>query len=209
MSFEHQEDHLLSVTDEEVEEGMDTEILDSSGHKDSKQDQMVDETAPDQDSTPKVTKDVEAVEQMDSTPSTVEADKVVDEGAAEAGEENLDLHECTEKAKSPDEKEEVVTLSESNEVKDIDEKEAAMALSGDVNEKSPQEVARLAQAALDQMEDFDTFLDLVMMDHTMSIAKAKKSGDVVVLVPFPHEDHKVCLTEGKQVLNNYLTSLYQ
>ena len=60
-----------------------------------------------------------------------------------------------------------------------------------------QEVARLAQAALDQMEDLDTYLDLVMMDQTMSIAKAKKSGDVVVLVPCPHEDHKVCLTEGK------------
>jgi hypothetical protein len=49
-------------------------------------------------------------------------------------------------------------------------------------EKTPQEVARLAQATLDQMEDLDTFLDLVMIDQAMSIAKAKKAGDVVVLV---------------------------
>jgi hypothetical protein len=61
MSSEHQEDHLLSVTDEEEEEGMDTEILDSSVHEDGEQDQMVDKTAADQDSTPKVTKAAEAL----------------------------------------------------------------------------------------------------------------------------------------------------
>jgi hypothetical protein len=46
------------------------------------------------------------------------------------------------------------------------------------------------------MDDLDTYLDLVMIDETMSIAKAKKAGDVVALVVCPHEDHKVCLTEG-------------
>ena len=31
----------------------------------------------------------------------------------------------------------------------------------------------------------------------MTVAKAVKSGDVVVIVPCPHGDHKVCLAEGK------------
>jgi hypothetical protein len=186
MSSEHQDDHLLSVTDEEEGQAMDTEILDSSGHEDGEQDQMVDETPPDQDSTPKLTKAAEAVEQMESTPGSVEAAKVVDEGSAEPGAENLDLQENTEEVKAPDEKEEVVTFfSESNEVNDT-----AMGISGDHKEKSPQEVARLAHVALDQMEDLDTYLDLVMMDQTMSITKAKKSWDMVVLVPCPHEKDK-------------------
>ena len=72
-----------------------------------------------------------------------------------------------------------------------------MALSGGHLGKSPQEVARLAQVALDQMEDLDSYLDLFMTDQTMSIAKAMKSGDVVVIVPCPHGDHTVCLAEGK------------
>ena len=46
------------------------------------------------------------------------------------------------------------------------------------------------------MDDLDTYLDLVMIDQTMSIAKTKKAGDVVVLVACPHEDQKVCLTDG-------------
>ena len=103
-------------------------------------------TKPDQDSTPKVTTAAEAVEQMDSTRGSVEAAEAVDEGAAEAGTENLDLQESSEELKAPDDKEEVVTLSESNEVKDTVEKEAAMAISGDHLEKSPQEVARLVRS---------------------------------------------------------------
>ena len=90
-----------------------------------------------------------------------------------------------------------MTLCESTKVKDTAEREAAMALSGEHLGKSPKEVARLAQVALDQMDDLDSYLDLVMIDQTMSIAKAKKSGDVVVLVPCPHEDHTVCLAEDK------------
>ena len=91
MSSKDQDDHRLSITDEEEGEAMDTEILDSSGHEYGEQDQMVDETAPDQDSTPKVTTAAEAVEQMDSTRGSVEAAEAVDEGATEAGTENLDL----------------------------------------------------------------------------------------------------------------------
>jgi hypothetical protein len=124
MSSQDQEDHLLNVTDGEEEEGMDTEILDSSSHEDGEQDQMVDETAPDQESTPKDTKAAEAVEQIDSTPSVAAAAMAGEKGAAEAVEENLSLHESTEEVKDPNEKEAVVTLSELNEVRDLDEKEA-------------------------------------------------------------------------------------
>ena len=90
-----------------------------------------------------------------------------------------------------------MTLSESNEVKETADREAALALSGGHLGKPPQEVARLAQVALDQMEDLDSYLDIFMNDQTMTVAKALKSGDVVVIVPCPHGDHKVCLAEGK------------
>jgi hypothetical protein len=60
MSSKDQDDHLLSITDEEEGEAMDTEIFDSSSH-DGEQDHLVDETAPDQESTPKVTTAAEAV----------------------------------------------------------------------------------------------------------------------------------------------------
>jgi hypothetical protein len=71
---------------------MDTELLEASGPEDAEQDQMVDEAAPDQDSTPKVTKAAEAVEQMDSTPSCVEAATAGEKGAAEAG---LRMHQLS------------------------------------------------------------------------------------------------------------------
>ena len=65
-----------------------------------------------------------------------------------------------------------VTLSESNEVKETADRE-------------------------NQIEDLDQYLDILMTDQTMTVAKAVKSGDVVVLVPCPHRDHKVSLAEGK------------
>ena len=131
---------------------------------------------------------------MDSSPGVAdEAAKAVDNGVAKAGKENLDLQEIPEELMTTGDK--VVTLCESNEVKDTADREAAMALSGGHLGKPPKEVARLAQVALDQMDDLDSYLDLVMIDQTMTIAKAKKSGDVVVLVPCLHEDHTVCLVD--------------
>ena len=148
MSSQDQED-LLNITDAE-------------------QDREVNETIPEQESTPKDTNAAEAVKQMDSTPVIATAATAVETSAAEVVEENLSLHESTGVVKDLDEKEAAMTHSESEE--------------GDNKERSPQVVARLAQATLDQMDDMDTYLDLVMIDQTMSIAKAKKAGDVVVLV---------------------------
>ena len=48
-----------------------------------------------------------------------------------------------------------------------------------------------------QIEDLDQYLDILMTDQTMSVAKAVKAGDVVVLVPCPHMDHKVDLADAK------------
>ena len=36
--------------------------------------------------------------------------------------------------------------------------------------------------ALDNMDDLDNYLDTMMMDQTMSIAKAKKAGDLVAII---------------------------
>ena len=157
MSSAEQEETLLGIFSEEEDgEAMDTEILDSSSH-DGEQDRLVDETTPKQESTPKVTNTATAGEQMDSSPGVADdAAKAVDNDVAEAGKENLDLQEIPEEPMTTGDK--VVTLSESNEVKDIADREAALALSGGHLGKSPQEVARLAQVALDQMEDLDSYL---------------------------------------------------
>ena len=45
--------------------------------------------------------------------------------------------------------------------------------------------------------DLDQYLEILMMDNTMSVAKAMKGGDVVLLVPCPHMDHKVNLKDLK------------
>jgi hypothetical protein len=115
MSSKDQDDRLLGISEEEDGDAMDTEILDSSSH-DGEQDRMVDKTTPKQESTPKVTNTALAVEQMDSTPGVDEAAKAVDEGDAEAGRENLDLQKSPEEQMTTGDK--VVTLCESNEVKD-------------------------------------------------------------------------------------------
>ena len=45
--------------------------------------------------------------------------------------------------------------------------------------------------------DLDQYLEILMMDNTMSVAKAMKGGDVVLLIPCPHMDHKVNLKDIK------------
>ena len=47
------------------------------------------------------------------------------------------------------------------------------------------------------LEDLDKYLDTLMLDMTMSIAKAKKGGDLVAIVECPHDEHKVDLTTGR------------
>ena len=46
-------------------------------------------------------------------------------------------------------------------------------------------------------EDLEQYLDVLMMDSTMSVVKAMKCGDLVLIVPCPNKDHKVNLNEGK------------
>ena len=38
------------------------------------------------------------------------------------------------------------------------------------------------------LDDLDGYLDMIMLDQTMSIAKAKKGGDLVAIVECPCED---------------------
>ena len=45
-------------------------------------------------------------------------------------------------------------------------------------------------------EDLEQYLDVIMMDSTMSVVKAMKCGDLVLIVPCPHKDHKVNVNEG-------------
>ena len=47
----------------------------------------------------------------------------------------------------------------------------------------------------DEEEEDD--LDTMMIDMTISIAKAKKAGDLVSIIACPHEDHKVDLKVGR------------
>ena len=43
----------------------------------------------------------------------------------------------------------------------------------------------------DELVDLDNYLDTLMLDMTMSIAKVKKGGDLVAIVECPHDEHKV------------------
>ena len=45
--------------------------------------------------------------------------------------------------------------------------------------------------------DLDNYLDTIMLDMTMIIAKAKKGGDLVAIVECPHDEHKVDLFKGE------------
>ena len=64
-----------------------------------------------------------------------------------------------------------------------------------VDDKVPaeEEVAELFNG----LEDLDKYLDTLMLDMTMSIAKAKKGGDLFAIVECPHDEHKVDLTTGR------------
>ena len=46
-------------------------------------------------------------------------------------------------------------------------------------------------------EDLDQYLEVLMLDSTMTVVKAMKGGDVVLIVPCPHMDHKVNLNKGE------------
>ena len=152
---------------------MDVEILGSSDHDDGEQDQLVDKAIQNQEGTPKVTDTATADEKMESSPEVAnDAAKVADNVVAKVGNENPNLHEIPVEPMITDDKD--VTLSESNEVKETADREAALALSGGHLGKSPQEMARLAHVALDQMEDLDQYLDIFMADQTMTVAKAVK-----------------------------------
>ena len=45
----------------------------------------------------------------------------------------------------------------------------------------------------DNLDDLDGYLDVVMCDQTMSIARAKKGGDLVTVIECPDDDHKIDL----------------
>ena len=47
------------------------------------------------------------------------------------------------------------------------------------------------------MDDLDGYLDLIMCDQTMSIARAKKGGDLVAVIECPDEDHKIDLIKNE------------
>ena len=47
------------------------------------------------------------------------------------------------------------------------------------------------------MDDLDGYLDVVMCDQTMSIARAKKGGDLVAVIECPNDDHKIDLIKNK------------
>jgi hypothetical protein len=49
----------------------------------------------------------------------------------------------------------------------------------------------------DQLVDLDNYLDTLILVMTMSIAKAKKGGNLLAIVECPHEEHKVDLPTGK------------
>ena len=138
MSSSEQDDlHLGMFNEEDDGLAMDVELLGSSDHDDGEQDpQQVDETSK-EEGTPKVTDPATAEEKMESSQEeeALNAAKVADKVVTEVGTENPNPNEIPVENMTTDDN--GVTLSESNEVKETADKEAALALSGGHLGKSP------------------------------------------------------------------------
>ena len=74
-------------------------------------------------------------------------------------------------------------------------KEAPEAGTNDASEKVDDKGTAEEEVAdvFDELVDLDNYLDTIMLDMTMVIAKAKKAGDLVAIIACPHGDHKVDL----------------
>ena len=54
-------------------------------------------------------------------------------------------------------------------------------------EQAAKAIGEAARNEVASLDDLDGYLDMMMMDQTMSIAKAKKGGDLVAIVECPND----------------------
>ena len=149
-------------------ENMDLTMLDSSDHEDGEQGRKVDEAIHQESGIG--TDNAKSYEEMEDNVDKpkVGADTVKPEDEMEvAGNINQEVGNS-----NPTNEDEELTLNESDEVKGVTD-------DGNLS------------GVLDQ------YLEILMTDNTMSVVKAMKAGDVVVLIPCPHMDHKVNLKDIK------------
>ena len=151
----------------EVPEGeqLDVSMLYSSDHEESEQGPKADEALQDESGNGAESAKLDEVMEVSDDIPKVGADNVK---PSEEMEDTGNTHQVV--GIKPTKEDEDMTLQESNEVKDGKD-------DGDHN------------------GDLDQYLDVLMLDSTMSVAKAMKGGDVVLMVPCPHMDHKVNLKE--------------
>ena len=115
---------------------------------------------------------------MEVTPTEV--------AAVKATAEELSLQETVEV-----DTKEAIDTSEKDASKEVDDK----ALSEE--EQAAKAIGEAARYEVASLDDLDGYLDTMMMDQTMSIAKAKKGGDLVAIVECPNDDHNVDLNVGR------------
>ena len=89
---------------------------------------------------------------------------------------------------------------DTKEAIDTSEKDASKEVVDTATSEEEQAAKAIGEAARNEvasLDDLDGYLDMMMMDQTMSIAKAKKGGDLVAIVECPTDDHPVDLITGR------------
>ena len=142
---------------------------------------------------------------MSSTTTSGEMAEVIkDQDNLEAeGNHEVAMHSSNEESEQDRVVDEALH-TESGEGTDNNKEDEVMEVTqkvGDVNDKPTENMDEGIDALLESKEgekvdDLEKYLEVLMMDSTMSIAKAKKCGDLVLIVPCPNRDHKANLPEG-------------
>ena len=117
------------------------------------------------------------------------------------GNHEVDMHPSTEESEQ-DRKVDEALLTESGEGTDNNKKVEEMEVSEKVGDVKPSEnmdeglEALLEGGDSEKADDLENYLEVLMMDSTMSIVKAQKCGDLALILPCPNRDHKVSLPDG-------------
>ena len=90
-----------------------------------------------------------------------------------------------------------VDTKEANETPETEAHKEVIKKALSEEELAAKAIGDAARHAVASLEDLDGYLDMMMMDQNMSIAKAKKGGDLVAIVECPCDDHPVDLIKGE------------
>ena len=165
-----------------------SDLIEDPLHVESEDDHMEETMVPGSilDDTGSITDPTEQVQQGDEGAGDMDTDQAEPEAAKKA--EELSLQETV----PVDPKEANLTPEPEANVEAVEKD-----LNPEIEEiLADQIIGDNARKDVDNMDDLDGYLDVVMCDQTMSIARAKKGGDLVAVIECPDEDHKIDLIKN-------------